>query len=278
MIFRIAALFFALNSPNYVIAEVAPDITTIAEGYNLIAKLPCIACPYLYQDTSKGKDEPWTERKDDNALLLNISLSLPFDVAHLSINNAPLFTPSKIQPRIYANQVFLDTSVDDLHHLIASNNQLDSLGGAYFGLSYAYSLQPIKGIKNALVFHFDILQLWSDLPEPPITVVLDDAKQKMLEVVFLQRPLLSAGDAPNSLEIVRAELVPRPPSQGTTTSKSRSRKIMNFHDWDAHGKKGTPSHLLNSASASVTSYLTSGAWALFLFIMAIIALFVLLCL
>lgn len=70
MIFRIAALLLLLLTfPNFIVAEVAPDITTVAEGYNLIAKLPCIGCPYLYQDTSKGKDEPWTERKDDNALV-----------------------------------------------------------------------------------------------------------------------------------------------------------------------------------------------------------------
>ena len=69
MIFRIARLVAALFLFSHINAEVAPEITTVAEGYNLIAKLPCIGCPYLYQDTSKGKDEPWTERKDDNALV-----------------------------------------------------------------------------------------------------------------------------------------------------------------------------------------------------------------
>jgi hypothetical protein len=52
-------------------AEVAPEITTVTEGYNFIAKIPCVGCPFLHQDTSKGirSDEPWTERKDENALV-----------------------------------------------------------------------------------------------------------------------------------------------------------------------------------------------------------------
>ena len=50
-------------------AEVAPEITVISEGYNVLAKLPCIGCAYLYQDTSTGKNEPWIERKDENALV-----------------------------------------------------------------------------------------------------------------------------------------------------------------------------------------------------------------
>lgn len=69
MILRIATLNFALELFRGVVAGVAPEITTVADGYNLIAKLPCIGCAFLYQDTSKGENEAWTERKDDNALV-----------------------------------------------------------------------------------------------------------------------------------------------------------------------------------------------------------------
>lgn len=201
--------------------------------------------------------------------LLNISL--PYDSAYLSINNAPLLTESKILPKIYANQVVLDTSEDDLSKLIDSN-QLDNLGGAYFGLSYSYSLRRIQASK-ALLFHFDIMEIWSDLPETPITVILDDPKQKVLELVLLQRPLLSAGDAANAFEIIRADLVPRPENESRS-----ARKAMWFHDWDTHGKKGTPAHLVNSASDSLVAYISSGVWSLFLFILAVIAFFVVICL
>jgi hypothetical protein len=50
-------------------AENAPEITIIAEGYNLIAKLPCVSCPFLYQDTIDGRDGVWKTREDDNALV-----------------------------------------------------------------------------------------------------------------------------------------------------------------------------------------------------------------
>jgi hypothetical protein len=70
MIFQVAPLVAAFAIVRYVAAEVAPEITTVAEGYNVIAKLPCIGCPFLHQDTSQGSDAPWTERKDDNALVI----------------------------------------------------------------------------------------------------------------------------------------------------------------------------------------------------------------
>jgi hypothetical protein len=69
MIFRIAPLVAAFAIIRYVAAEVAPEITTVAEGYNVIAKIPCIGCPFLHQDTSQGSDAPWAQRKDDNALV-----------------------------------------------------------------------------------------------------------------------------------------------------------------------------------------------------------------
>lgn len=69
MILRLAHLIIALDILQYAKAGVAPEITTVEEGYNLIAKIPCLQCPFLFQDTSKGTEEPWTERKDENALV-----------------------------------------------------------------------------------------------------------------------------------------------------------------------------------------------------------------
>lgn len=72
MISHIATLILTIAYLTFVLAEVAPEITIVAEGYNVIAKLPCAGCPYLYQDTSKGSDEPWTQRKDQSALVCAI--------------------------------------------------------------------------------------------------------------------------------------------------------------------------------------------------------------
>jgi hypothetical protein len=72
MILQIAPLAVILALVRCVAAEVAPEITTIAEGYSLIAKIPCLGCPFLHQDTSKGNDSPWAQRKDDNALVNNL--------------------------------------------------------------------------------------------------------------------------------------------------------------------------------------------------------------
>ncbi|KAF1939711.1 hypothetical protein EJ02DRAFT_513657 [Clathrospora elynae] len=266
MIFRLSSLIAALTLVRHVAAEVAPEITTVTDGYNVIAKLPCIGCPFLYQDISKGYDDPWAERKDENALLLNISL--PYDSAHLSINDAPLLTGSKNLPRIYVNQVLLETSKDELSQQITTN-QLDNLGGSYFGASYAYSLYRVKN-SSALVFHLDIMELWSDLPSPPITVVLDDKQQKMLELVLLERPLLSAGDPGSAYEIPRASLIPR-------SSSLMPQRKMWFRDWDKNGKKSTTTHLVNNVATSFISNLSSGVFSLFVFILAVMALFVVVC-
>lgn len=50
-------------------SEGAQGVTWIQDGFNFIAKLPCIGCPFLYQDTSKGEKGPWTVKKDTNALV-----------------------------------------------------------------------------------------------------------------------------------------------------------------------------------------------------------------
>ena len=178
-------------------------------------------------------------------------------------------------PRIYVNQVLQDVSKDDIEKLVVSN-QLDDLGGAYFGASYSYSLRHLKS-SEARVLHFDIMQLWTDLTDPPLTVILDKAEQKILEVVLLPRPLLSSADPANAYEIIRANLVPRP-AEMEKGSKGPGKVSMWFHDWDANGKKGTATHIVNSATSSFVDYLSSGMWALFIFIIAVIALFVVVCL
>jgi hypothetical protein len=70
MIPRISILSVVFALLGNVVAEVAPEITTVTDGYNLVAKIPCIGCPYLYQDTSKGSDEPWITKEDNSALVI----------------------------------------------------------------------------------------------------------------------------------------------------------------------------------------------------------------
>ncbi len=73
---QLALLVAALGVFKHVVfAEPAPEITVAAEGYNVIAKVPCVGCAFLYHDTSKGKDEGWLQRKDENAL---VSFSISF--------------------------------------------------------------------------------------------------------------------------------------------------------------------------------------------------------
>jgi hypothetical protein len=206
-------------------------------------------------------------RIDSKKKLLNISL--PFDSGSLDINTASLLTPSPILPRIYASQILLDTPPSTLAELVESNS-LDAPGSGYFGLSYAFSLRRLQG-SQALLFRFDVFEAWTDLLDPPETVGLDDEKQKVLELVLLQRPLLSPGDVSGAYEIVRAELVQRPKEGGKV-------RTMRFHDWDVHGQKGTPAHLVAKASDASLAWITSGVWSLFLFILAVIGLFVVLCL
>ncbi|KAF1359727.1 hypothetical protein EJ07DRAFT_178183 [Lizonia empirigonia] len=257
MILRSATLVGLLSSVTQVVANVAPDITTIAEGYNYIAKLPCIECPYLYQDTSKGEDGPWTDRIDNNALLLNISL--PFDAAYISVNNAPLLSDSKILPRIYASQVLQDYSNSDLQTKI-STNDLDT-AGPLLGLSYGYSLRHVTN-SSALVFRFNILEAHfspaSHDPDlhSPVVMTLDKPKQRVVELILLPRPLHSAGDAGPAWEIITARLANR-----DGKGSKRRMKTMIFGDWDEYGRKGSPSHLVSASSNSFLAYAGSGLWA-----------------
>ncbi|OAG10124.1 uncharacterized protein CC84DRAFT_1161125 [Paraphaeosphaeria sporulosa] len=247
-------------------AEVAPEVTVVEEGYNYIAKLPCAGCPFLFQDTSEGLNEPWSERVDDNALLLNISL--PYDSAFLAINNAPLYSGNRILPLVYANQVVQDFSADQLSTALDAG-QLEAshesnLGGGFFGLSYRHSLRHVETSQTleALLFQFDIVELHSDLTNPALRFNLDDPAQKMLEVLLIQRPVLSAGDPSPSFEILSAKLVPR-----MSLSYERT---MHFLTWDTHGEKGTTSHAVSYGTSSLIGFLSSSFWALLGFVMAVI--------
>lgn len=135
-------------------------------------------------------------------------------------------------------------------------------------------MRRLKG-SQARVFTFDVFEAWTDLVAPATTIKLDDAKQKVLEVVLLERPIMSPGDVLGGYEIVRAVLVPRSESMASAKAKI---KTMHFHEWDAHGQKGTPSHLISKTSDASMAWITSGVASLFLFILAVIALFVVLCL
>lgn len=84
MILRILLLLATSLLINNAAAAVAPEITWIQDGYNLIAKLPCRNCPFLYQDTSQGEKQPWSERKDSNAL---VQLQLFSDATFLTISS-----------------------------------------------------------------------------------------------------------------------------------------------------------------------------------------------
>jgi hypothetical protein len=69
MILRIATFLLVVTLGRLSTAEIAPEITILEEGYNVIAKIPCLKCPFLFQDTSKGQDGGWAQREDNNALV-----------------------------------------------------------------------------------------------------------------------------------------------------------------------------------------------------------------
>jgi hypothetical protein len=133
----------------------------------------------------------------------------------------------------------------------------------------------LRAIENssALVFQFDVIEIWSDLPSTPLLHKLDAANQKMLELVLLEKPVYSALEPP-AFEIIKADLVPRSPNP---VAPKNSQQTMHFLDWDDHGRKGTTAHALTSFGVWLIDYLDSGVWAMFMFILAIIALFVLVC-
>ncbi|KAF1927584.1 uncharacterized protein M421DRAFT_421426, partial [Didymella exigua CBS 183.55] len=264
MILRAITVASLLGVAARVSADVAPDITTLAVGYNYIAKLPCVDCPYLYQDTSNGENGPWTDRIDNNALLLNISL--PLDATHLSINNAPLLSGSSFLPRIYASQVLQDYSTEDLHAKI-SDSELDTAGPS-LGLSYGTSLHQIKN-STALVYRFNIFSLYFARTSPATRISLSNSHQKVLEIIFLPHPLHSVGDSGPGWEIVHIRL-----SERDKKGSRRRMKTMMFEDWDEFGRKGSPLHLVSSSSSGVAKYAASGIWSLSITILGFMVAFV----
>lgn len=211
-----------------------------------------------------------------------MNISLPYDSTFIAINNAELYSGRRNLPRVFANQVVHDLSIDQLSTILSSN-QLEAshetnLGGGFFGLSYRQSLRAIKtsqGVK-AFLFQFDVFELWSDLPEKELRFKMDDPEQKLLEVLLVEKQLISALEPAPTYEILSASLVSR--SLHLVTRPSTSQLIMHFLDWDAYGRKGTTAHFLSSWTASFVDYLASGFWALFMFILFMIALFVVVCL
>ncbi|KAF2278663.1 uncharacterized protein EI97DRAFT_371942 [Westerdykella ornata] len=274
MLWRTVFLSTALSLCSPSVARVAPMITWVEDGYNLIAKLPCVSCPFLYQDTSKGEDQRWSKKTAANSLLLNISL--PYTTPTLSINQSPLPPPASTTklPLIHAPQVYHDISQADLTSLISSN-QLDTSGSASFGLSYAYSIRHIPG-KPALLFQFDVLEILSDVPpEAPVRFKLQASSQQMLQIVLLRKPLLSAADPDDAYEIVRAELVPR--TEAAKTAAAQQRRTMVYSDWDSFGRKGTAAHFASSFGDWLVGYLDSGVWGLVVFVLGVMAVFVVVC-
>jgi hypothetical protein len=78
MILRKAIAFIALCSAQIISAKIAPEITTLAEGSNILVKLPCVGCQFLYQESSSGQDAPWKTREDGNALVYLPAAHLQF--------------------------------------------------------------------------------------------------------------------------------------------------------------------------------------------------------
>jgi hypothetical protein len=191
------------------------------------------------------------------------------------VNDAGLFSGTRILPLIYANQVVQDFSANDLSTALDAG-QLEAshesnLGGGFFGLSYRHSLRHVETSQGleALLFQFDIMELHSTLTIPAVRFKLSDPAQKMLEVLLIQRPVLSAGDPSPSFEILSAKLVPRIPLTNQRT--------MHFLAWDTHGEKGTASHALSYSTASLIDFVSSSFWALLGFCMAVIVVFIVVC-
>ncbi|PVI01055.1 hypothetical protein DM02DRAFT_613923 [Periconia macrospinosa] len=277
---------------NVVRAQVAPEITVVEEGYNVVAKIPCIGCPFVYQDTSKGENKGWASRHDQNSLLLNISL--PYDSAYISINNAPLYSGRQNLPLIHSNQVLSDLSASSLSDIISTgqldaSTQLPTSGGVSFGVSYRISLQDIKLSTStftatspkssstpsppplkAKLLHLDIFEIHSALTTPPTAYPLDRKEQKILELVLLQTPLLSALSPSPAYILHSAKLIPRPHAIKIPASQ----QTMHYLSWDAYGRKGTPTHFLSRVAVGFANWISSGFLAILLFVLGVVVLFV----
>lgn len=256
MILRLPAVVGLLSALTRVSADSAPEITTLAEGYNYIAKIPCIDCPLLYQDSSTGT---WTERNDENAILLNISLPLSAD--HLTINSAPLITGTSNLPRIYAAQV------PQSHPMSSTGTEDITPTTPLLGLSYGTSLHTVIN-STALIFRFNIFGAYFPLTTPPTSFSLDNTRQKVLELIFLPRPLQSPADTGSGWEIISARLRAREPK-----GSKHAMKMMLFEEWDDFGKKGSPWHAVKSAEGGVVGYAGRGIWQASGVVLGVVVLF-----
>ena len=263
MILRVTTIVTLLSTLWTVSANPVPEITTLADGHAYIAKLPCIDCPFLHRDQANGL---WTTRKDENALLLNISL--PWDATHLSLNGAALLTRSSSQPRIYAAQVPAEYSTASLSQLI-SNDSLET-AGPLLGLSYGTSLYHLPN-SSALVYRFNVFAAHFPLSNDGslTSFPLDAPAQQLLELVFLPRPLHSPADTFAGWEIVSARLSARERSG----SKHRMRMML-FDEWDQYGHRGSPWHAVMSALGGVVGYAARGIWQMGLAILGFLVVFV----
>jgi hypothetical protein len=123
----------------------------------------------------------------------------------------------------------------------------------------------------AFVFHFDVVDVISELPDPPVLWHLDDPEQEVVELILLQKPVMSALE-PINYEILKAELVPR------TSVDNPTKEVMHFRDWDSFGQKGTPSHFFSRLGSWMVDYLATSTFGIFFFVLGVVVLFVAVCL
>ncbi|CAI6332761.1 unnamed protein product [Periconia digitata] len=277
------------NVAQVVRAQVAPEITVVEDGYNVVAMIPCVGCPLVYQDTSKGKNKGWSTRQDQNSLLLNVSI--PYDSAHISINDAPLYSGRQNLPLIHSSQVVSDLSSTTLSeiittHQLSSSIPLTTTSSIAFGISYRMSLQdlalspakPKKSKSNydpplplsAKLLHFDIFEIHSSLTVPPTAYPLDRKEQKILQLILLQNPLYSALSPSPTYTLHDAKLIPRPHA----IKPPANQKTMHYLSWDAFGRKGTPTHFLSRIAVGFAEWIASGIVAVLIFVVGIVVVFV----
>ncbi|KAH6625377.1 hypothetical protein C7974DRAFT_425060 [Boeremia exigua] len=248
MILRIAALTSLLSVLTRVSAGNEPAITTLAEGYHYIAKLPCINCPYLYQDATEGEDGHWIDRVDDNALLFNISLAST--ATHLLLNNASLLTPSPSPPLITAPQVLLSPP--------------NTPPFTPFPLSYSTTLHHLPN-TTSLVFRFNVYALHPP-SLPPIT--LDASAQPVLEVLLMPQLLLSPADGVMWV-IGNVRLAER-----EKKGSQRPVRVVMMSEWDGDGRKGSLGHWGRGWGRWVWAVASSGVLGLGVVVLSALAVFV----
>jgi hypothetical protein len=282
MFFSAALLVFALTALAQHAAAHPPHLVTHVDGgHNIVAKLPCVGCPLLV----RGDDGEWAETRGESALVwrngrprdfaLTLSLTTPHQLLHISlpyastaltINTSPLLTPTAHLPRIRAAQIPLDSQVPPA----TSPLSLTDPSVPIFGLSYSYSLHRVSD-SPALVIRFNVIEASTAATPRPLTFKLDRASQPALQLVLLRRPVVGAADPGPLYEIVRADVVPRDGS-------ARSPRTMLWHEWDERGRKGTPGYVVSAVVDGVDEWVRSSVLGLFVFVGAVVGLFIVVCL